>query len=126
MSGDPGASGLHAAWYAANIAADAVTAQRCSCGVWRHPARYRCAICRGETWAFEALTPEAAVASWTITRRALHFGFADQVPYAILAVVSAEGPRLFVHLRGDPSAIEVGSRVHLGVDEFGVPFASSR
>lgn len=125
MSGDPGASGLNAAWYEANSASAAVTAQRCACGVWRHPARYRCASCHGEEWQFVELSPEAIVESWTITRRALHFGFADQVPYAILAVHTHDGPRLFAHLRGDPSDIAIGDRVRLAVDEFGVPYAAS-
>ncbi|NLA37280.1 MAG: hypothetical protein GX868_16560, partial [Actinobacteria bacterium] len=93
------ASGLHAAWYAANAAAGRLTAQRCECGAWRMPARYRCATCHSEVWSFEAVTQQATVRSWTVTHRPFHFGFADAVPYALLIVEVPEGMRLLVHAR---------------------------
>lgn len=132
MSGFPagpvGASGLHAEWYAANAAAGAVTAQRCECGVWRLPARFRCSSCHGDRWSFEALTAEAVVESWTVTRRPLHFAYADVVPYALVVASSAEGPRLLVHLRpsldDDDAAIEIGERVTLAVDADGLPYGT--
>lgn len=118
----PDAAGLHAAWYEANRVAGSVTAQRCECGHWRHPARYRCPACASDVWSFEPVDPTATIESWTVTRRPLHFAFADAVPYAIVVVVTAEGARFFVQLRvdGDPS---IGSTVTLRVDSFGVPFA---
>ena len=120
---DPNASGLHAEWYGANRTAGVVTAQRCGCGVWRSPARYRCAACAGDEWAFEPLAGEAEVVSWTVTRRPLHFAFADAVPYAIVVAEAVEGVRFLLQYRGDPSAVAIGDRLRVSVDRFGVPFA---
>lgn len=123
----PAAAGLHADWYAANAAAGAVTAQRCRCGAWRLPARYRCPTCHGDEWTFEALDPVASVESWTITRRPLHFAYAECVPYGIVVAATAQGPRLLVHLRpslADGERIDVGERVELAVDAHGLPYAT--
>ena len=121
---DPGASGLHARWYAANRDAGALTAQRCTCGVWRMPARFRCAACGSDVWSFEPVTPAGTVVSWTVTRRPVHFAFAAVVPYAIVVVVTAEGARFLLQYRGDPEAVGIGTAVAFGVDGFGVPFAT--
>ena len=121
---EPAASGLHAAWYSANSAAAAVTAQRCGNGHWRHPARYRCAVCQSDRWSFVALAGSAVVESWTVTRRPLHVAFAEAVPYAIVVAQSDEGPRLFVQLRtATPGAVAIGDAISLAVDRFGVPYA---
>lgn len=126
-----GAAGLHAAWYEANAAAGRLTAQRCACGVWRMPARYRCAACHGDVWTFEPVTPHGAVHSWTVTHRPFHFGFAEAVPYALLIVEVAEGVRFLLHARprlaalpdGAVDAAIIGTNVGVAVDEFGLPHA---
>lgn len=126
---DPGAQGLHAAWYAANRDAGRPTAQRCSCGVWRHPARYRCPACHGDRWEFAPFTPEAEVVSWTVTRRPVHFGFVDAVPYGIVVAQTPEGVRMLLQLRptlGERDVPEVGERVDVETDSYGVPFAVRR
>lgn len=123
----PAAVGLHAEWYAANAAAGAVTAQRCDCGAWRLPARYRCPSCHGDQWAFGPVDAAATVESWTITRRPLHFAYAECVPYGIVVARTAQGPRLLVHVRpslGDGDVITVGDPLELAVDEYGLPYAS--
>ena len=75
-----------------------------------------------------------------MTRRPLHFAFADVVPYAIVVVRSDEGARFLVNVRppvdaganGDTDAVTseprpvIGDRVVLDVDAFGVPFSRSR
>ena len=129
---DPAASGLHAAWYEANRVAGRLTAQRCECGAWRHPARYRCGSCHGDRWMFESIGDEeqgdpGVVESFTITRRPFHGAFAAAVPYPIAAVQSAHGLRWFVQLRSDRCGSEectarIGEQVTLRVDSFGVPY----
>lgn len=120
---DPGASGLHARWYQANREAGRVTAQRCDCGRWRAPARYRCPWCGGADWSFQPLSSSAEVESWTVTRRPLHFAFADVVPYAIVVGETIEGVRLLLQFRGEAATVAIGDRVTLDVDAYGVPFA---
>jgi len=122
---DPGASGLHAQWYEANGRAGALTAQRCGCGVHRLPARYRCAACGSDAWSFEPVGPGGVIVSWTITRRPLHFAFADVVPYGIVVVRTPEDVRLLAQYRGDPATIGIGATVVLSVDRFGVPYAEA-
>lgn len=121
---DPGASDLHARWYEANRVADALTAQRCVCGRWRAPARYRCAGCGGDEWTFEPVTQRGTIHSWTITRRPLHFAFAEAVPYAIVVVETPEGVRVLLQHRDDPDGVAIGVDVAIAVDRFGVPYAS--
>ena len=123
---DPGASGLHARWYEANRLAGSLTAQRCECGRWRTPARYRCPGCGTDVWSFEPVAPVGRVVSWTITRRPLHFAFAEAVPYGIVVVVTDEGVRLLLQYRGDPDEIAIDDEVGIAVDRFGVPYADSR
>lgn len=120
---DPGASGLHARWYEANRLAGAPTAQRCACGQWRNPSRYRCPGCGEMDWSFEPVSPVGRVVSWTVTRRPLHFAFAGAVPYAIVVVATAEGARFLLQHRGDPDAVAIDDEVTIAVDRFGVPFA---
>jgi uncharacterized OB-fold protein len=123
---EPQAVGLHADWYAANRDAGALTAQRCDRGHWRHPARHRCGQCHSASWTFEAVTPSGVVESWTVTRRPLHFAFAEVLPYALLVVRTPEGPQYLVHLRpalGDSDPPRIGDTVSLRVDRGGVPYA---
>lgn len=120
---DPVASGLHAQWYGANVLAGALTAQRCGCGRFRNPARFRCADCGSDDWSFESVGPEAIVESFTVTRRPVHPGFADVVPYAIVIAVTAENVRYLLQWRGNSDSVGIGDRVVIAVDRFGVPFA---
>lgn len=120
---DPGASGLHAAWYAANVAAGEVTAQRCECGVFRAPARYRCAACASDQWTFEPLAPDATVVSWTVTRRPVHPSFLDVVPYGIVVAEISPEVRLLLQYRGPADELVTGAAVRVSVDSFGVPYA---
>src|SRR4051812_29390392 len=102
---DPGASGLHAEWEAANAAIGRLTAQRCGgCERWRHPARYRCADCRSAASSFEAIDPAAQLVNHTVTHRPMHPSFADVVPYAIGVVELGAGPRLLLVVRTDDPA----------------------
>lgn len=124
-----GAAGLHQQWYDANASAGRLTAQRCECGRWRMPARYRCASCHGEAWSFEPVGDHGRVVGWTVTHRPFHFGFAQVVPYAMVIAEVPEGIRVLLHVR--PSLTDIGGdidwhgrEVVIAVDEFGLPYAS--
>lgn len=128
----PGAAGLHEQWYQANLDAGCVTAQQCACGRWRMPARYRCASCHGDAWAFAAVTQRGVVRGWTVTHRPFHFGYVDAVPYGLLIVEVPERVRYLLHARPRLSALAaptigdsmVGAEVALGIDAFGLPYAA--
>lgn len=119
----PGAAGLHAEWYAANVEQGTLTAQRCECGVYRLPARYRCAACASDRWAFVPVGPDAVVETFTVTRRPIHFAFAEVVPYASVVARTPEGVRLLLQHRGDAEAVADGDTVRVEVDAYGVPYA---
>ena len=123
---DPCAGGLHAQWYAANVAAAALTIQRCGeCREWRQPARYRCARCHSAEWSFEPVGPNGLLVERTITRRALHPSFAEVVPYAIGVIALDAGPRLFSIVRTeDPMGLRPGDALTMAVNGYGVPYAS--
>ena len=123
---DPAAAGPHADWYAANVAADAITVQRCAqCGRTRLPARHMCADCHSMEWGFEATDGTATLVSWTTSHRALHPAFHEVVPYTIGVVELGDGIRITAVVRDvDHATLEVGSALRTGVDAFGVPFAA--
>ncbi|MEZ5320752.1 MAG: OB-fold domain-containing protein [Microthrixaceae bacterium] len=121
---DPGAAGLHARWYSANLAAGTCTAQRCAaCRRFQHPARYRCTHCRSAMLRFESIDVRATMHEVSVTHRPFHPAFADVVPYATAVVRSADGPRMWLVVRCDPADVTSGSPVTIGLDRFGVPHA---
>jgi hypothetical protein len=92
--------GLGAEWYA-HLARGELRFQRCSrCARWRHPPRHLCAACGAEDWSWERATGNGAIFSWTVTHQALHPGFADRLPYAVLVVELEEGVRVVCGARG--------------------------
>ncbi len=81
--------------------------QRCGdCDRWRHLPRQRCGECGSAAWTWEPSSGVGRVVSWTVTHRAPHPGFADQVPYAVVIVELEEGVRMVSGLRGlEPQAL---------------------
>jgi uncharacterized OB-fold protein len=73
--------------------------QRCvACGAWRHPPRHRCAACGSVEAAWEPASGRGRVFTWTVTHRPIDPAFT--LPYAIVVVELAEGPRLVGNMRG--------------------------
>lgn len=69
--------------------------QQCSdCGSWRHMPRECCNRCGSFDWSWQRSGGTGVVFSWTIIHRALHPGFADELPYAAVVVELDEGVRL--------------------------------
>ncbi len=120
--------GLTAEWYA-HCARGELRFQRCNaCGRWRHPPRHLCAACGSEKWSWEPARGRGVLFSWTVTHQALHPGFADAMPYAVLVVELEEEVRVVCGARGIdnadlaldlPVAIEI-DRVN---DEIGLLYA---
>ena len=69
--------------------------QRCeTCGHQAWPARQRCEVCRGETFAWERLSGRGKVVSWTTFERDYYHG-AMAMPYDTI-LVELEGGPLFL------------------------------
>lgn len=77
--------------------------QRCTaCGTWRHMPRESCPACGAFDWTWERSSGKGRVYSWTVIHRALHPGFAADVPYAAVIVELAEGVRMVSQVVGLP------------------------
>ncbi|MCB1740010.1 MAG: Zn-ribbon domain-containing OB-fold protein [Gammaproteobacteria bacterium] len=89
--------------------------QRCtSCGTWRHMPRESCNACGSLDWRWEQSSGRGQVYSWTVIHRALHPGFADEVPYAAVIVELEEGVRLVSHVVDvAPDALRIGLPVEV-------------
>lgn len=73
--------------------------QRCSdCQAWRHMPRESCRNCGSFEWTWERSTGKGKIFSWSVIHRALHPGFADELPYAVVLVELDEGVRLVSHV----------------------------
>lgn len=75
--------------------------QRCtSCQNWRHMPRESCPACGSFDWHWERSSGKGQVYSWTVIHRALHPGFAADLPYAAVLIELEEGVRMVSHVQG--------------------------
>ena len=93
--------------------------QRCrACGTWRHMPRESCQACGSFDWAWERAAGTGRVFSWTVIHRALHPGFADELPYAAVVVELEEGVRIVSHVLDLPvDRLRVGLPVEVVFDD---------
>lgn len=95
--------------------------QRCSgCGSYIHPPRPVCRRCGSFDLAFEPVSGEGTVFTFTETRRAFHPFFAQRVPFILATVELVEQPRLLLltHLRGLAAAdVRFGMPVRVDFEE---------
>lgn len=111
----PNPDGLAAEFYR-HLAGGELRLQRCRCGTWRHPPRLLCGRCGSERAEWGAVAGRGVVYTWTVTHQPLAPPFADDVPYAVVVVELAEGPRIVTAVRGvEPSALRIGLPVELRV-----------
>ncbi len=113
----PSPVGLAADWYA-HLARGELRFQHCTaCGRWRHPPRHLCAECGSDRWTWDLATGRGILFSWTVTHQALHPGFADAVPYAIVVVELDEGVRVVSGVRGiEPTDLRLGLPLRAEID----------
>lgn len=91
--------------------------QQCSdCGAFRHPPRVYCASCFSPKYEFVPSAHRGSLYSLTISHRSYDPGWAEEVPYAAIAVELDEGPRVLGVFRGSPSGLELGDRVQIEVE----------
>ena len=73
--------------------------QRCTaCGALRFPARDLCSECLATAAEWVPVSGRGAVFSYNVMHQVYHPGFAAEVPYAVVLVRLAEGPKLISSL----------------------------
>lgn len=89
--------------------------QRCdACGKCRFPARELCSSCLSKAGSWQRASGRGEVYSFTVMHQVYHPGFAAEVPYAVVIVQLAEGPRLTTNLVGVPvDQIRIGMPVEV-------------
>lgn len=96
-------------------AAGQLVLQRCSsCGRVRHYPQLVCPKCHSLGVEAVVASGQGTVHSWTVAHHAFHPAFSDDLPYTLVIVDLAEGPRALG--RFDPAAHEhlrIGLRVRV-------------
>lgn len=89
--------------------------QRCrGCGALRFPARAVCSECLSGESEWVPVSGRGEIYSFNVMHQVYHPGFADAVPYAVVLVQLAEGPRMMSNVVGiDPHALRIGMPVRV-------------
>jgi uncharacterized OB-fold protein len=101
--------------------------QRCSgCEHIRFPIQSLCPQCLSGDFDWHDLSGDGEVFSTIVYQRAFHPAYRDDVPYNLVMVQLAEGPRMFSNVVGvDPDSVRVGDRLRVVFeavsDEISVP-----
>ncbi|OLO26634.1 hypothetical protein BTR23_22525 [Alkalihalophilus pseudofirmus] len=72
------------------------------------PPVHCCPYCASENWKWVKASGLGSVYSWVVYHRAFHPAFKDDLPYTILTVKLAEGPRMigrFIQEDNDPGEV---------------------
>ena len=87
--------------------------QRCGgCGTLRFPPRELCSTCLAREATWEHVSGRGEVFSYNVMHQVYHPGFADEVPYAVVAVKLKEGAKMNSNLTGiKPHDIKIGMPV---------------
>jgi len=88
---------------------------RCeSCAKFHFYPRSTCPYCGSTELAWQAVSGNGAVYSYTVVHRAPSKGFAEQVPYVVAVVALDEGPHLMTRLiQVEPEVVRIGMRVQV-------------
>lgn len=89
--------------------------QRCNdCGALRFPAREICSGCLSSKSEWVTVSGRGEVFSFNVMHQIYHPGFATEVPYAVVVIRLAEGPKMNSNLIGvSPHDIRVGMPVRV-------------
>lgn len=73
--------------------------QRCSgCGAFRFPPRELCSSCLTTDATWTEVSGRGEIFSFNVMHQVYHPAFADEVPYAVVVVKLAEGPKMVSNL----------------------------
>ena len=89
--------------------------QRCTaCGTLRFPPRELCSACLSTKASWAEVSGRGAVFSFNVMHQIYHPAFAAEVPYAVVVVQLAEGPKLISNVVDCPiDEIRIGMRVEV-------------
>ena len=87
--------------------------QRCTgCGTHRLPPRELCSSCLATESTWVEVSGHGEIFSYTVMHQIYHPAFAAEVPYAVVVVKLAEGPKMISNLVDCPlSEIRIGMPV---------------
>jgi uncharacterized OB-fold protein len=88
------------------------------CGRLRHPVAPVCPYCGGRAFAWRQCGGVGSVHSWVRFRRSYLAEFEPLMPYDVLCVELAEGPRMFGRLAGADNEPFIGMAVRAIVERF--------
>jgi uncharacterized OB-fold protein len=122
-AGDPtrllGPETEDAAPFLEGLRARRLVLQRCrACRRWRWPLAPVCPYCRSPELDWEELSGRGAVHSWVRYGRSYLPEFEPLMPYVVLSVALAEGPRMFGRLRARDLEPYIGMPVRAIVERF--------
>jgi uncharacterized OB-fold protein len=104
----------HAPFFAA-AKEQRLVVQRCSgCGKLRFPPRELCSHCLAVDATWVEMSGHGEVFSYNVMHQIYHPAFASEVPYAVVVVKLAEGPKMIANLVDCPiDAITIGMPVEV-------------
>lgn len=93
--------------------------QRCAdCGAWRHYPQPLCPECHSASWAWTPVSGRGRVYTFTVSYKAFHPAWEDQVPYVIATIELDEGVRMVSDLpHHDTPDVSIGATVEAFFDE---------
>lgn len=92
--------------------------QACAvCGALRHYPRLLCTACFSDAVRWQAASGRGQIHSWMVAHHAFHAGFAADLPYTLVTVDLAEGPRALGRWLGDTP--HIGLAVHARIERGG-------
>lgn len=80
----------------------------------RHYPRYLCTACGSEGFGWTEASGAATLHSWTVLHHAFDPAFAREVPYTVVIVDLAEGPRLMARLQQRETNDFLSHDLHIG------------
>jgi uncharacterized OB-fold protein len=89
--------------------------QRCSqCGAYRFPPRELCSGCLSTASTWVEVAGRGEIFSYNVMHQVYHPAFAAEVPYAVVVVKLAEGPKMISNLVDCPvDEIRIGMPVEV-------------
>lgn len=89
--------------------------QKCEgCGALSFPAHEICSNCLSTRSTWVPVSGRGEIYSYNVMHQVYHPGFAAEVPYAVVVVKLAEGPKVVSNLLGvDPHKIRIGMPVEV-------------
>jgi uncharacterized protein len=93
--------------------------QRCAgCETLRFPPRELCSTCLGTEATWESVSGRGEIFSYNVMHQIYHPAFARAVPYGVVVVKLAEGPKMTSNLVDCPiDRIKIGMPVEVVFDE---------